>query len=191
MASDEQAEELTRRIGKEIFARVDTTGPFPFSPAWWDDRVMDLSMRDEAVKLQMFRFTDVLPQLETPAAIVRHLREYFAEVNDRLPLLARWGLRLLPTSGPLGAAMAAVTRWSARRLARKFIAGSNIPEAVEAVRAMRARSLAFTVDLLGEATITEAEAEQAQSEYLRLIQGLSEAVNAMRENPLIDRDDAG
>ncbi|MFO0846211.1 MAG: proline dehydrogenase family protein [Gemmataceae bacterium] len=186
-----EVEELTRRIGKEVFARVDATGPFPFSPAWWDDRLMDLSMRDEAVKLQMFRFTDVLPQLETPAAIVQHLREYFGEVGDRLPLPARWGLKLLPTRGPLGAALAGVTRWSARRLARKFIAGSDIPEAVEAVRRMRSRSLAFTVDLLGEATVTEAEAEQAQGEYLRLIHGLSEAVNAMRENPLIDRDDAG
>ncbi len=191
MVFDAAVEELTQRIGKEIFARVDNTGPFPFSPAWWDDRIMDLSMRDEAVKLQMFRFTDVLPQLETPAAIVQHLREYFGEVRDRLPWLARLGLRLLPTHGPLGAAMAEVTRWSARRLARKFIAGSNIPEAVEAVRRMRARSLAFTVDLLGEATITEVEAEQAQAEYLQLISGLSEAVNAMPVNRLIDFDDAG
>src|SRR5262245_7682434 len=188
---DDRLEELTRRIGKEIFARVAPGGPFPFSPAWWDDRLMDLSMQDEAVKLQMFRFVDVLPQLETPEAIVRHLREYFAEVGDRLPLPLRWGLRVLPTRGPLGAAMAAVTRWSARRLARRFIAGSNIPEAIETVRRMRGRSLAFTVDLLGEATITESEAEWSQAEYLKLIEGLSSAVNAMPERPLIDRDDAG
>jgi RHH-type proline utilization regulon transcriptional repressor/proline dehydrogenase/delta 1-pyrroline-5-carboxylate dehydrogenase len=188
---DEQIEELTRRIGKEIFARVGLTGPLPFSPSWWDDRLMDLSMSDEAIKLQMFRFVDVLPQLETPAAIVGHLREYFAEAGDRLPAALRLGLRILPTRGPLGAALAGVVRWSARRLARKFIAGSNIPEAVEAVRRLRGKSLAFTVDLLGEATVTEAEAEQAQREYLELIRGLSEAVHAMPEKPLIDRDEQG
>jgi RHH-type proline utilization regulon transcriptional repressor/proline dehydrogenase/delta 1-pyrroline-5-carboxylate dehydrogenase len=187
----EQVEELTQRIGKEIFARVGVTGPIPFSPSWWDDRLMGLSMSDEAIKLQMFRFVDVLPQLETPATIVQHLREYFAEVNDRLPLLARWGLRLLPSHGPLGAMLAGVVRWSARRLARKFIAGSNIPEAVEAVRRLRGRSQAFTVDLLGEATITEVEAEKAQAEYLELIGGLSESVKTMPENRMVDRDADG
>ena len=73
-------------------------------------------------------------------------------------------------------------------MARKFIAGSNIPEAVAAVSTLRGRSLAFTVDLLGEATVTEAEAEKAQAEYLRLIEGLSREVNAWPEQPLIDRD---
>jgi RHH-type proline utilization regulon transcriptional repressor/proline dehydrogenase/delta 1-pyrroline-5-carboxylate dehydrogenase len=189
--SDERVEELTRRIGREIFARAGMSGPAPLSPAWWDDRLMELSMGDDAVKLQLFRFVDVLPQLETPAAIVGHLREYFAEAGDRLPGPARWALKLLPTRGPLGALLAGVVRWSARRLARKFIAGGNIPEAVAAVRRMRSRSLAFTVDLLGEATITEAEAEKAQAEYLELIRGLSAEVNAMPEKPLIDRDENG
>jgi len=87
--------------------------------------------------------------------------------------------------------MAAVVRWSARRLARKFIAGSNIAEAVEAVRRMRSRSLAFTVDLLGEATITEAEAADHQAKYLHLVSGFSRAVNAWPANDLIDRDDRG
>src|SRR5262245_1695630 len=187
----DQIEQLTLRIGKEIFARVGLTGPLPFGPAWWDDRLMDLSTSDEAIKLQMFRFVDVLPQLETPQAIVGHLQEYFAEVGDRLPLALRWGLKVLPTRWPLGPVLAGVVRWSARRLARKFIAGSNIPEAVQAVRRLRGKSLAFTVDLLGEATVTEAEAERAQEEYLELVRGLSSAVLAMPEKPIIDRDEHG
>jgi RHH-type proline utilization regulon transcriptional repressor/proline dehydrogenase/delta 1-pyrroline-5-carboxylate dehydrogenase len=184
-------ETLTRRIGQEIFDRVGFAGPLPFSPAWWDDRLMGLSMSDEEVKFQMFRFVDVLPQLETPDDIVRHLREYFAEAGDHLPGPARWALRALPARGLLGRLLADVVRRSARRLARKFIAGSNIPEALAAVSRLRSRSLAFTVDLLGEATITEAEAEKAQAEYLDLIVGLSREVNGWREKPLIDRDDAG
>jgi RHH-type proline utilization regulon transcriptional repressor/proline dehydrogenase/delta 1-pyrroline-5-carboxylate dehydrogenase len=184
-------ETLTRRIGKEIFARLGHAGPLPFSPAWWDDRLMELSMANEAVKFQMFRFVDVLPQLQTPAAIVQHLLEYFTEASEHLPAPLLWLLRILPTRGPLGAWLAGVVRWSARRLARKFIAGSNIPEAVEAVSNLRRRSLAFTVDLLGEATITEAEGEKAQHEYLELITGLARKVNSWPEDPLIDRDDRG
>src|SRR5262245_47019247 len=152
---------------------------------------MGLTMGDESVKLQLFRFVDVLPQLETPADIVRHLREYFGEAKGHLPAWIPFALRLLPEGRPLGSLLAGFTRWSARRLARKFIAGSNIPEAVDAVEKLRNRSLAFTVDLLGEATVTEAEAEKAQAEYLRLIEGLSAEVNSWEEKPLIDRDDSG
>jgi RHH-type proline utilization regulon transcriptional repressor/proline dehydrogenase/delta 1-pyrroline-5-carboxylate dehydrogenase len=53
---------------------------------------------------------------------------------------------------------------------------------------MRKRSLAFTVDLLGEATITEKEAERYQQAYLDLIAGLSPEVNSWPANPRIDSD---
>ncbi|MFO0929263.1 MAG: proline dehydrogenase family protein [Gemmataceae bacterium] len=188
---ERQLEPLTRRIGRELFDRVALALPVPFGPTWWDDRLMDLSMGEPELKLRLFRFVDVLPQLTTPAAIVAHLRDYFADAGDVLPLPARLLLRCLPSRGPLAALGARFVRWSARRLARKFIAGSNIPEAIEAVRHLRARSLAFTVDLLGEATITEAEAEQALEEYLQMIHGLSAAVAAMPARPLVDRDDRG
>ncbi len=191
MPSEDRLEGLTRRIGQEVFARVSQFRPMPLGPTWWDDQLMALSMGDEAVKVQMFRFVDVLPQLETPESIVRHLREYFGEVRDRLPWSVRLGLRLLPGAGPLGGLLSGVVRWSTRRLARKFIAGSNVDEAVEAVRRLRRKSQTFTVDLLGEATITEEEAEKAQAEYLGLIRGLSEEVGRMPACDLIDRDDLG
>src|SRR5262249_17038434 len=61
----------------------------------------------------------------------------------------------------------------------------------EAIARMRRRSLAFTVDLLGEATITEAEADRCQKEYLDLIAGLSAHVNSWTPIEQIDRDDTG
>src|SRR5262249_48558984 len=76
---------------------------------------------------------------------------------------------------------------SATRLARRFISGSTIAEALDAVAALRKRSLAFTVDLLGEATITEVEADRCAEEYLKLVDGLSRAVNAWPEIDLIAR----
>src|SRR6185295_13339176 len=68
---------------------------------------------------------------------------------------------------------------------------SNVSEALEAIARLRRRSLAFTVDLLGEATITEAEADRCQKEYLDLIAGLSAHVNTWKPIPLIDRDADG
>src|SRR5207244_5448619 len=61
----------------------------------------------------------------------------------------------------------------------------------QSIARLRRRTLAFTVDLLGEATITEAEADHYQAEYLTLIEGLSRHVNAWPAIDLIDRDSHG
>ena len=184
-------ETLTIRYGREIFGRLERPTPLPLGPAWWDDRLMEWSMGDEAIKVQLFRFVDVLPQLRTPADITRHLREYFGETRERLPGWLTFALRWLPSTGVLGELLAKTAHRSAERLARKFIAGANLEEASAAIAALRRRSLAFTVDLLGEATITEVEAERSQREYTDIIAGLSQRVNAWEPNGLIDRDDQG
>ena len=189
--NSDDLERLTRAYGSELFARLDNRGPILFTPGWWDDRLMEWTMGHEAVKLQLFRFIDVLPLLEEPEAIGRHLTEYFEEAGHSLPGWARTGLRWMPRSG-LGARLVAwAARTNARRMARRFIAGSNLDEALAAVARLRRRKLAFTVDLLGEATITEAEAVQHQEEIIHLIEGLAETVNSADPIELIDRDHAG
>src|SRR5579871_5166714 len=194
MKSDQwnaDVETLTHGYGREIFARLHRGGVVPFSPSWWDERLMEWSMGDEAVKIQLFRFVDVLPMLHSPETISQHLREYFGEAHEHLPGWLKLGLRWLPRRGFFGRLLAKTAYRSAERLARKFIAGSNLNEALDAIARMRRRSLAFTIDRLGEATITEQEAEQAQADYLELINGLSREVNTWPANGLIDRDDHG
>jgi RHH-type proline utilization regulon transcriptional repressor/proline dehydrogenase/delta 1-pyrroline-5-carboxylate dehydrogenase len=186
-----ELERLTRRYGEELFARIDTAGPWPLSPSWWDDRLMDLSMRDEAIKLQLFRFIDALPLLRSPEAVSRHLKEYFAEAGDHLPAIARWGARALPRSG-LGAKLLSANAFrSSNRLARRFIAGSTLEETLTAVAKQRRQKLGFTIDLLGEASLTEAEATRYQEEHLRLVDGLAAAVNSWPAVPEVDADPYG
>jgi RHH-type proline utilization regulon transcriptional repressor/proline dehydrogenase/delta 1-pyrroline-5-carboxylate dehydrogenase len=191
ITEDVDIEALTLTYGREIFARLGRQGPLPLSPRWWDDLLMQWTMGDEAVKVQLFRFIDALPLLNTPAEINRHLREYFEEASARLPSWMRFGLRYMPANGFAGNLLARAAKDNAERLARRFIAGSNVPQALEAIAALRRRSLTFTVDLLGEATITESEAEQYQAEYLELVHGLSEAVNSWEPIDLIDSDHEG
>jgi RHH-type proline utilization regulon transcriptional repressor/proline dehydrogenase/delta 1-pyrroline-5-carboxylate dehydrogenase len=191
LETDPALEDLTRDYGREIFARLSRDGPAPLTPAWFDDRLMAFTMADEAVKVQLFRFIDVLPLLHKPAEINRHLREYFTEARAGLPAWLRLGLRFMPGDGFAGRVLAKTARGNAERLARRFIAGSNVTEALDAIARLRRRKLAFTVDLLGEATITEAEADQYQAEYLHLIDGLSGPVNSWEPIDLIDRDDQG
>lgn len=86
---DESIEQRTLEIGRDLFGRVQHRSPSIFHGRWWEDRLMSWAMGDEAVKVQMFRFVDVLPMLKDHYAIARHLDEYFEDVRDKLPWAAR------------------------------------------------------------------------------------------------------
>src|SRR5437899_12457040 len=92
-------EARTRAYGHEIFARLDRGAPTVFSLGWLDDLLMQWSMGDEAVKVQLFRFIDALPNLNDPADVSRHLREYFLEAGNHVPPSLRRSLGLLPGDG--------------------------------------------------------------------------------------------
>lgn len=181
----------TQSLGHDIFARLDRGGPLLFSRNWWDDKLMGLTMGNDALKVQIFRFVDTLPYLTEPREVGRHLREYLNEARAQLPWWVRSGIGWIPETGLASRVLAKVTKGNAETMARKFIAGSNVDEAIAAVQAMREKKLAFTMDLLGEATITEAEADHVQRQYFDLLNGLPPIINAMPEIPAIDRDDAG
>ena len=152
---------------------------------------MDLTLADPQVRVQLFRFVDALPALRTPGAVRRHLAEYLAEAGDRVP----WWLGLAVKLARPGTDREALLAWSARSaagvMARKFIAGATPDQATQTVLGLRRKSLAFTADLLGEAVISEAEADVYQQTCLDLIRGLAGPLGAAPEVPLIDRDQDG
>lgn len=190
-AQTASVEDLTRRIGQDLFARLEGEKPTVFSPKWFDDQLMAWSMEDELVKVQLFRFIDVLPALlgSTPN-IVQHVKEYFGLAKHRLPMIARWGLGVLPKRGPIAGMVAHTAKTNAIRLAKRFIAGSNVPEALVAIEALRKLHCAFTIDLLGEAVLTEAEADHYQHQYLELVDGLTKAAQ-WSTDPQMDCDHLG
>src|SRR5262249_19137908 len=96
-----------------------------------------------------------------------------------------------PRDGFAGRLVARAARGNAERLARRFIAAATLPEALKAIAGQRRRSLAFTIDLLGQAILTEAEARDYQQKYVELIEGLAGVVNAWPAKDLIDGDDQG
>ncbi|MGV2332932.1 MAG UNVERIFIED_CONTAM: hypothetical protein LVR18_01960 [Planctomycetaceae bacterium] len=81
-------------MGTDLFTRAAPSTPSVFQARWWEDRLMHWAMNDPAVKLQMFRFVDVLPMLRDHVSIARHLEEYFEDVRTHLPWAVRLGLDL-------------------------------------------------------------------------------------------------
>lgn len=189
--SQSALEDLTQQYGRDLFARMERARSPLFSPGWWEERLMGFTMDREALKVQLFRFVDVLPQLREPRQVTRHLREYLAEARQSGDSFVSLGSRWIPENGWLGRLVADAARWGASRMAQRFIAGSNLQEALQALARLRKQQMAFTVDLLGEAVLTEAEAQLYQRQYLDLLDGLAPAVNAWPETDLIDRDDRG
>lgn len=184
-------DEETLQLGRELWNALDDRRPTIFDRRWWLDHLLEWAMSDPSVKVQMFRFVDVLPTLKSSESIARHLQEYFEDVRSHLPLAARLALEVGDADSLLGKALAVNARNNVRKMAERFIAGSDSDQVYQSVNRLRRQGLAFTLDLLGEAVISEPEAEAYQRAYLDLINNLSPLVEKWPENDLIDRDDSG
>src|SRR5262249_28301918 len=92
---DPQLGRRLRSIGRAIFAEA-AGGPTLWDRGWWDDLFMNLTMANPAVKVQLFRFIDVLPALHDPGAIRQHLAEYAREMDGHAPAWLRLALGLAP-----------------------------------------------------------------------------------------------
>jgi len=160
--------EIERR-GERIFDLVDQHPEPLFSKAGFYQRMMALSMRDEHFKVQLFRFVDVLASLHRGTDIVQHLDEYFADTRNGYAPLIRTGVRaakIVPwISGQL-------LRWNVSGMARQFIAGRNPEDVMKTLRKRRAQGIGFTVDLLGEAVVSEQEAGEYATRCLELLEHL-------------------
>src|SRR5256886_11888975 len=158
--------------GKRIFELVDKYPESLFSKAGFYQRLMTLSMRDEQLKLQLFRFVAVLPSLHTSDEIIEHLQEYFADGHEsrKVAQFLRAGVGLAGIapwiSGP-------ILRWNVSEMARQFIAGRNPIDVMRTLRKRQAQNIGFTVDLLGEAVVSETEADEYAARYLDLLESLA------------------
>ena len=156
--------------GTRIFELVNQHPESLFSKAGFYQRMMAVSMQDEQFKGQLFRFVDVLPSLRRSSEIVEHLEEYFAEMRNGSTPLIHAGVRLARIVPWVSAR---VLRWNVSGMARQFIAGNNSADLMKALRKRRAQKIGFTVDLLGEAVVSETEADEYAARCLDLLESLA------------------
>ena len=60
----------------------------------------------------------------------------------------------------------------AKKFASRFVAGETLPEALEAVKALNAKGITASLDLLGESVNTEKEARSAANDYLNILDNI-------------------
>lgn len=188
---EDRVETRTGEIGKDLYERLTPRSPSIFHGRWWEDRLINWAMEDDAVRVQMLRFVDVLPSLRDHTAIASHLEGYFHDVKQHLPWAARIGLDLSANNSILSRALAYNARTNSARIARRFIAGESPAETLACVRQIRRDGFAFSLEQLESSVVSEVEADHFQQSYLDLIEEMSERVDDWPSSPILDQDATG
>ena len=186
-----QIESQTQRIGAALLAASLEAQPSLFSPDHWMQQASEWATQDEELKVSLFRLVDCMPMLDDPAALDRHVREYLSEdVIARLPGGLRTALQAA-RSGILAPLAARAVRGATLAQARRFIAGTNPVEAARAALAERRAHRAFTLDLLGEAVTSAADADAYAAAYEQLLVELSPVAARWSADPRVDQGPDG
>jgi len=163
-------------VGRDLAAAFPSSARRPLRAL--DDKAMDLASQDEALRAALFRFVDVVPACRNLDDLARHLTSFLDEVDAKPPPL-EVAMRMSGSKAgraALGAAAAA----GVRHMAHRFIVGETPKDALPALRGLWKRGIRTSVDLLGEATITSAEADRYAA---RCEDALTQLASVQRETP--------
>jgi len=185
-----------RRQAERLYKAAEAFAPRLLDRKWWTGRLLEWAIRDDEFKIRLFRLIDVLPTLKTPEQIKRLVDEYFGQDTGLRDgpggrSLMRWGMQMLSSAG-FGSGVTADTIYSQTiQMANQLIVGAGMKEALPAVAALWKGGIAHSVDLLGEATVCEPEAEAYAARYLEAITALADAAREWRPMPTLEADHLG
>ena len=168
-----QIEEATRRAGQELFRRVHEESSELSPLNRWTASVFKWCLKDLHVKSNLLRFVDAFPSLKSDKDVIRHIREYFSTPSLRLPMALKLGVAAGTRLPLTGRAVSGLTRHMITQVARQFIAGKTPEETFEVIDALERQGMAFTLDLLGEATLTDREAQGSLGRYQKLMKDVA------------------
>ena len=176
-----------QRVGRSIHAAFPTRSRHPLRAL--DVKAMEMAAQDQELRAALFRFVDVTPACTSLDDLARHLSAYLDEVDERPPPLAA-AMRMSQSKAgrtALGAAAAA----GVRHMAHRFIVGETPSAAVRPIRHLWEHGAAVSLDLLGEATVTQPEADRYAERCLDALETLAAAAPSWPERPLLERDSLG
>ncbi len=185
---DSRYEDKTQEIAKQLIANTrEKINVFAQmrEQMRWDDKLLNWAMANPGLRVQLFHFIDTIPALQSKTEIANHLQQYLSAEIVELPSALKSILNFTDANSfPAQTAAATITK-AVETLAYKYIAGENIAQVIKVVEKLRKDGMTFESNLLGEAVITETEAETYLEKYLELIAQLtSTATNWTRKEGL-------
>ena len=182
----DSTERKVQNLARSLYQQAAEHKPSIFQPQDWLGKMIEWSLKDESLRVALFRFVDVLPSLDSPAEIARHLEEYFAKSDH-----AFGGLVYLAQALHAGWLLAPVARRNVTRLARRFIVEENPRNLKSVLETLREEPAAFTLDVVGEATVSDKDALAIQQRYFDLLRSLSALAARWPTLPQIDQGPRG
>ncbi len=148
-----------------------------------------MASRDEELRAALFRLVDVTPACRSTADLARHLAAYLEEVPERPPAL---DAALRAANSPAGArALGRATAVGVRHMAHRFIAGESPKKALPELQRLWDAGVASSVDLLGEATVTSAEADRYADRCRDALDTLAPAAQRWAAREALEADSIG
>jgi RHH-type proline utilization regulon transcriptional repressor/proline dehydrogenase/delta 1-pyrroline-5-carboxylate dehydrogenase len=184
---EDDLERSVREVGTDLASAFPSSVRHPLRAI--DQRAMDLASGDRQLRAALFRFVDVSPACRSLDDLARHLREYLREVPEAPPPLAA-AMRIADIKAArsaLGAAAAA----GVRHMAHRFIVGETPASALGVLRDLWKDGVASSVDLLGEATVTQAEADRYASRCDEALGELARVSAGWPARDVLERDTVG
>lgn len=168
---EEHLESEIYDFGKEILdsLKEKAHGGNPFKKA--ENKLLEWTLKKEEIKINLFRFVDVLPSLHSSKSVVEHVHEYFDDIKGEIPFF-KFALRFSPNS-LLARIGARAVGSQIERMSRRFIVGKTGADALPYLKKLRKQGRTFTLDLLGETVLSEDESRIFINRYKDLIQTLS------------------
>ncbi len=176
-----------QRIGHQLAAAFPAPARHPLRTV--DARTMELAAADEELKAALFRFVDVAPACRSLDDLARHLTGFLDELEQPpMPLSA--AIRVAGTRTGR-AALGAAAAGGVRHMAHRFIVGETLSDAAGALRHLWERGVGCSVDLLGEATVTPAEADRYAERCRATLTELTELSSPWPPRPVLEEDSSG
>ncbi len=185
--SQESIEREIRQIGSELAAAFPSVARHPMRAL--DTRAMELASSDRELRAALFRFVDVVPACRSLDDLARHLTDLLDEVPDTPPPIAA-AMRISHTKAGR-AALGAAAASGVRHLAHRFIVGETPAAAMGVLRHLWSDGVASSVDLLGEATVTEAEADAYAARCTDAVSELARATRGWPGRVHLEHDRSG
>ncbi|MBX3359465.1 MAG: proline dehydrogenase family protein [Phycisphaeraceae bacterium] len=175
-------------IGTDKLRRARAHSSGLLSAKFYSDALMNWSMKDPNFKVQLFRFVDAFPMLRTSDDVFDHLKDYLSQPGVTVPGVIDAAIK----AGAFAKGLAAgqISKQIAG-MAAKFIAGTDAASALPNLKELWGDGIAFSVDLLGEACVSEEEADAYQRKYLDLVNNLPGQVAVWKPNPRLESDHLG
>jgi proline dehydrogenase len=186
MVDERALETELHDIGKRLAAAMPVTRN-PLKAI--DEKAMDLASQDQELKAALFRFVDVVPACRNLDDLARHLTGFLGEVGTPPPSI---GVAMKMGGSKAGrTALGAAAAAGVKHMAHRFIVGEDPKAALGVLRDLWKDGVASSVDLLGEATVTQAEAQRYADRCADALDTLVAAAARWPSRPQLERDSAG